>query len=360
MNEKNEISGWQLFFLIVQTQIGVGALSMPADISIESGHDAWISLVIAGVLMQILILFYFWMMTTAGDMSYFEITKKAFGRIVGKCLIALYSIYFIYVVIVSNISFIKVISEWIYMDTPRWVLMILFLLPAVYLVRGHVSTIARFSMLVSFFLPILVFILLFVYTQPEFLYLLPVGGEGIENILKGLKPALFALLGFEAFLYFSSYVKKDRKKELKKATYATLFVFIFYLFLIITTQVFFYVDEIKIIPYPVLYIMKALSFVIVDRIDLLFLTFWMVIAATSLMNYLFISSQAVRNVFLLKDHANAVVIIALLVLFISSIPKTKADIKEWTDVLLYLSVVFTIFLPLITFILFRLRRRIEK
>ncbi|TFD99798.1 GerAB/ArcD/ProY family transporter [Jeotgalibacillus salarius] len=357
MQTKNEVTGWQLFFLIIQTQIGVGILSLPRDLSVVAGKDGWISLAIGGILIQLLLLIFLWLLLRVGEISYFDVLQKAFGKVIGKFLVICYLIYFIYILMVSNLSFTRVLSEWIYMDTPKWVLMLLFLLPAAYCASGKIFHVARFSMVISFILPVLIILLLPVYSSPDYMNLFPIGSEGFKKIFSGLKATLLAYIGFESFLYFSKYVKSNREKELKKAAFSTVFVTLFYLFLVISTQLFFHVNETVIVPYSVLYILKALSFTIIDRIDLIFISLWSVIAMTSFINFLFIASEEAKVLFNLKNHQRVLMVIMSIVFLTSLFIKGKQDIISFQGLLFPASIAFSFTLPLVTLIVYLLFRK---
>lgn len=45
---KTKLSRRQYFFIIVQTEIGVGILSLPYDLHSKAKQDGWISLLIGG------------------------------------------------------------------------------------------------------------------------------------------------------------------------------------------------------------------------------------------------------------------------------------------------------------------------
>ncbi|KIL47972.1 GerAB/ArcD/ProY family transporter [Jeotgalibacillus campisalis] len=360
MNAKNEITGWQLFFLIVQTQVGVGILSMPSDIGKVAKQDAWISMMLAGILVQLIILMYIFLLSKFPEDTYYGIVNLCFGTIVGKVIMSTYLLYFIGVLIASMTSFHHTIATWIFTDTPKWIILLLFSIPAIYMARENIVLIARFKMLISFLLPILIFVLAWVYIQPQFLYLLPIGGSGVSAIISGIKPAIFSLMGFEAFLFFAFYVKTDRKKELRKGALATAFVTSFYAFTIITTQVFFHIKELIVVPYPVLYIMKALKFTILERIDLLFITIWMVIALSSFISYLYISANTMEQLLSKKNHTKMVYIVMVFAFFGSLVPSSLLEMKTFMQVLLPVSLIFTVAIPFLTMIVSFFKKSAKK
>ncbi|WP_404405777.1 GerAB/ArcD/ProY family transporter [Jeotgalibacillus malaysiensis] len=357
MQKNNEITGWQLFFLIVQTQIGVGILSLPKDISAEAGHDAWISLILGGIIIQLLLLIFLWLLLRAGEISYFDMIIKSFGKLAGNILVFCYLVYILYILTVSNLSFTKVLSDWIYVDTPKELLVILFLLPAAYCAGSKIIHVARFSMIVSCLLPLLILLLIPVYSSPEFIHLLPIGSEGLPAIIGGMKASMLSYIGFEAFLYFSKYVKSNREKELKKAAWSTSFVLLFYLFMIISTQLYFHVKEILVVPYAVLYILKSLSFVIMERIDLIFLTLWIVVALTSFINYLFVAAEETKLLFNLKSHQRVIMFIVTSVFVLSLFINEKQSIIKLQSLVPYAAVIFTVILPLATLCIYLLFRK---
>lgn len=51
----------QLLFFIIQTQIGVGILSLPYSVFQRAKQDGWMSILLAGLVVQLLILL-FWML----------------------------------------------------------------------------------------------------------------------------------------------------------------------------------------------------------------------------------------------------------------------------------------------------------
>ncbi|TDL34818.1 hypothetical protein E2R51_03600 [Jeotgalibacillus sp. S-D1] len=356
MNAKNEITGMQLFFIIVQTQIGVGILSMPTDIGKIAKQDAWISMMLAGITVQIIVLLYMFLLSKFPEDTYYGMVNKCFGSIFGKLIMFAYIIYFLSVLVVSMTGFYQIIASWIFFETPKWVILLLFAVPAVYMARENVVLLARFKMLISFLLPLLFVILSWVYFHPQFLYLLPVGGTGTQAILEGIKPAIFALMGFEAYLFFGYYVKMNRKKELRKAAFATAFVTSFYVFTIITTQVFFYIEELIIVPYPVLYIMKALEFTLLERIDLIFLTIWMIIALSSFISFLFLAANTLEQFFSKGKHTLMVYISIVISYIAALLPTSISSMDKLTSILLSTSLVFTAAIPLITLLLSFIRK----
>ncbi|MFZ0369154.1 MAG: GerAB/ArcD/ProY family transporter, partial [Halobacillus sp.] len=69
---KTKLSRRQYFFMIVQTEIGVGILSLPYDLHSAAKQDGWISLLIGGVLLQIVLLVIWLLAKRFPDKDFFQ------------------------------------------------------------------------------------------------------------------------------------------------------------------------------------------------------------------------------------------------------------------------------------------------
>lgn len=356
--QKDKLTGWQLCFFTLQTQMGISALSMPTTIASKAGQDAWISMILGGVIVQLIIMIYIWLSVRSGSYSYFEFLALVFGRFFGKLLLLLTVLYVVFILTVVTASYQQLISDWLNIYTPTWVIILMLLIPSLYLAIEKIALIARFSMLITFVIPVLFIVVLFVYAAPQFFYLLPVGSSGVNAIIQGVVPAIAALSGFEMLVFISHYLKEDKLRGLKKGMLGTGLVTLFYIFLIVSVQVFFYIDEIKIVPYPVLYIMKALSFMVIDRIDIVFLTFWIVISTAVCINYLFVAGIGIQTLFHLSTHKYSVMAITFIVFIISFSLDTKSEIRMLQDQVFFMLFIFAVIIPVLTLLISLLRRKV--
>ncbi|MBM7577355.1 GerAB/ArcD/ProY family transporter [Jeotgalibacillus terrae] len=358
--QKNSITGWQFCFLTLQTQMGMSALSMPSLIANKAGQDAWISMILGGLIVQVIILMYMWLIVRCKNSSYFDFLAIVFGKVIGKFLLLLTILYIIFIMILVTASYQQLITDWINIYTPGWIIVLLLLIPSLYLSIDSISLIARFSMLISFLIPVLLIVVLFVYAEPQFFYLLPIGSEGLDSIIKGVIPAIAALSGFEMILFTSHFLKGNKLAGLKKGMIGSGLVTLIYIYLIISVQIFFYIDELKIVPYPVLYIMKALSLMIIDRIDILFLTFWIIISTAVCVNYLFVAGISMQSLFNLQAHRHMIMVtITSIMIFIGSIfIDSKIEITEIQNQLFEVGVGLVVLIPFLTLIFSLITKRL--
>ncbi|MDN4525674.1 GerAB/ArcD/ProY family transporter [Fictibacillus fluitans] len=361
LKKEDTITSFQFIFLIIQAQVGVGILSMPFSIYTEAGHDGWISVLIGGCVVQVLLILFWILMKRFPSMTLYEILDTTTGIFIGSIIKGLYFIYFVLVGSSILSLFAEMINIWILPLTPRWLLIVLMAGIGIYAVRGPVKFLARFYVFVSFMLIIFVLLVIYSFFEVDYLNILPIGQKGIMPIINGTEKALFSMLGFEMYFIVAPYVNSTSIKKLKSASISNAVVTIFYSFLTLICILFFGLNEFKLVPEPLLYMIKSFSFKVLERIDLLFLSLWIVSVATSYMAYLFAASRGLmsyskKN----KEHTPFVLYAAIPSVLISLIPEGVYKIGEFTTFVTYLSYIFVFGLPVMLLLLSLLTHRKEK
>ncbi|UZJ79884.1 GerAB/ArcD/ProY family transporter [Fictibacillus sp. KU28468] len=350
-NEDN-ITSFQLIFFIVQAQVGVGILSMPYNIYTQAGHDSWISVLIGGCIVQVLLVLFWYTMKRYPAMTIFEIFDHSAGLWIGGVIKFLYIIFFILIGASILSLFAEMINLWILPLTPRWLLIILMAVIGIYAIRGPVKFLARFFVFVSIMLIIFVLLVINAFFEANYLNIFPVGESGFFPILKGTEKAFFSMLGFELFLVIAPYADSKPIKKLKSISIANLIVTLFYAFLTLICILFFGINEFKLVPQPLLYMIKSFSFKVLERIDLLFLSMWIVSVATSYMAFLFGASRGMMS-FSKKhqDHTPFVIFAAIPTVILALIPEGGYEVGKFTNSVTYLSYIFVIGIPILFFII---------
>lgn len=281
MMNKTEISTFQLIFILIHAQIGVGIISLPYDIFIKANGDAWISVLLTGILIQLMILIYGSLIRRFPHHNLFEISIILFGKWLGKLFIILYIISYISAGALMLAKFSYLLKTWMMPFTPKWILLLLMCFIVIFIVKENIQIIARFSVLSSVvFIGFLVAALYSLF-HANITFILPVGASGINAITKGIPPSLFSFQGIEILLLVYPFVKATSGSIIKAASIANLFITLFYTLLVVATILFFSAEELKIVPEPVLYLMKAFSSRLIERPDLLFTAMWIVLVATT-------------------------------------------------------------------------------
>ena len=349
MKVKSRISSENLFFVLVQTMMGVGLLSLPHQTHHAAGSDGWISILITGFFIQLIVLLIWLLCIKFPNLTLFDFSKVILGKTSGTALNFLYIIYLLTMICYIFIVYADILKRWILPETPVWVL---FLIEFVLLIYGSICKIKNVISLLSFlfiFILFLFFITFFVYgdSSIDVRYLFPIGSSGGWNILKSTSDSMISLTGFETLLIYFAFIKQSKKNisALKGAFLAVLFVTIFLTYIVILSTVMLSPEEIKITSEPVLYILSAIDIRMLSRLDLIFLSFWGLIVFTTIISYSFSASMGISKLIRIK-HKFAVILSGAFVFIISMIfyYMEITLLEKW---LKHVSLIFGIIIPIL-------------
>ncbi|NQX71766.1 GerAB/ArcD/ProY family transporter [Paenibacillus alba] len=309
---KNKITSTQLAFFTIQTAIGEGALTLPYSLHTVSAGDGWISLILAGITSQIVIVLIWQICRKYPELTLIEILPKLVGKPIGMVISLLFVAYFTALASIVLLNYTKIISSWVFPTTPRWIIMTIMMFTTYYLAKESLRMIARFEVLMSSILVILMGLILFPLFKGNALYLLPIGISGSWDIIKGVENAAIAMAGFELMFVVYPLIQSGERTILKTMMLSYSIVTLFYLLIVIACFIFFSSDELDIVPEPVLYMLKAVSFRFFERTDLIFLSFWITIVMTSIANYVFFAAASIQKLLKVKQPSLVTLIVVII------------------------------------------------
>ncbi|SDK48347.1 GerAB/ArcD/ProY family transporter [Sediminibacillus albus] len=347
--KKNEkITRRQFFFVVIQTEIGVGVLSLPFDLHQAAKQDGWISLLLAGLVIQIIILAMWLTARMFPHVDLFGILPRLFGRGIGSVLSFVYCLYFIAVCVLALLLFGRMLHLWILPNTPFWILSSCLAFISFYLISSGLVVMARIYTFVSILLFIMFALLLAGVNDMQLIYLLPIGQATMPELAKGIQGAGLAMLGFISFYILYPQTEGTPVQRLKTMSLANLFVVTFYLLVVLITFGYFSTAEMALVPQPVLYLLKGIELKIISRVDLFLLSMWIVSVATSFSTYLYMSSIGLSVLFHSKKIRRFAFFSTMLAISISIyIGIEEQPIDKFSLLMTNLSIAFTGVIPLL-------------
>lgn len=186
--------------------------------------------------------------------------------------------------------------------------------------------------------------------------LLPLFQESRESWMRGLIYATYAFGGAEAFVMLRKYVLKSEKINNKVLAAYSIFLTGFYLFSIVFTLMFFALDEIKLIPEPILYILHSQEVTFVKRLDLFFIYIWLSWSLVAIVNYVLM----MRLVYFEKQRKAPKLQQFLLFTGIGvvSVFLIRFSVLEFfKQYVVYANIVFTFILPIVIILVNKVRGR---
>lgn len=317
MDKKEGLSKFQLFLILIHAQIGLGIITLPHDVFMTSNKSAWITILISGFIIQVFILIFGYIIKKFPSYSLPELIEKLLGRIPGKTLNVLYTIYFVLLASSLLAKYVVILKIWMMPVTPKWILVILVLITAVYAAKENLSIIARFFLIASSVLIIFLGLSTIALKESKFIYALPILKEGFQPVLKGIPKTINSFQGYETLLFIFPFVKGSPRDIVKTASMANLFVTFMYTFLVFVSIVFFSSPELTLVSEPVLYLVKSLSFRIIERPDLIFTSMWIVLIITSIIVLISLATISFTQVINQKKKTGVLYSLALLCFLLS-------------------------------------------
>ena len=355
MTTSKQINSVQFLFIIFQTQVGVGILSLPATLHSIAGKDGWISIILAGVGFQGVIFILYFLSKRFSTLTLYEYAPKIVGRLLGT-LVSIGYILFAGLTAILVLQLFQIsIKTWILPKTPSVIILTLLSISGAYLVSGRIKVLGRFNQFVTVLVVPLIVMILITLRYSDVRYILPIAENGLMPIIKATPEGFFSMIGFEMALFVFPYLQNKGKAALISLTLSNVLVTCFYFFITLATYVFFSPSQFETIQDPTIYMLKGVTF-IVDRIDLLFLSIWTVSVLTSFGSYLYISSEGVKILTKQKRAMWPIIITTLLILTISLVPHNMFTIDTLSNFHANASYFFVFGIPLLLFIISIIRK----
>ncbi|WP_394175905.1 GerAB/ArcD/ProY family transporter [Guptibacillus hwajinpoensis] len=351
MKTNNTIHSTQLFFIIFQTQVGVGVLSLPTSLYSGAGADGWITLILTGAIIQGVIYILYLLSNRFPSSTLYEYAPKIVGKYIAFVLSLLYIAFAISTAVIVLELFETTVKTWVLFRTPMLAILLLLTLTGTYLAVGKLKVMGRFYQIVSILIVPLVIMAAYTLKDADLRYILPIGENGIGTILKATQKGIVSMLGFEVILFVYPYVQDKGKAALKSASLANLAVTSLYAFLTFTTYVFFSPKQLEMIPEPIVYMLKGVSFIIVDRVDLLFLSIWIISVMTSYASYLYIGGIGIQYLTKRKKTTGPIIIVAIVSLILSTFTHDRYTIETLSSYHANASYFFALGIPILLWII---------
>lgn len=326
---KFSISKKQLFlsFFIIQT--GSVFISFQEPIINEAGRDAWIVFAVICVLQLIQLFLY------EKFHSHFKISKF---------LQWMYSAYWI-LLIVSFIAYIqKSLSVWAFPLTPAYVIIGIVVALSFYANISRPESVMNLGVLLIPFIPLIFMFLVLAVPELVWTNLFPMGNITTEEWLGGTHESLHAFIGSAIYLFYRGFVVKSEKIKFRNILLYQFVLSSFYLITILFSLLFFSIDELKIIPEPLVYLLKSQEVTFIERLDLFFIFIWM---SWSIITVIYLAFTV--TLFMEKNtpkKLNSKKIILHILLFILPLIIIAKDYHQVAqDMLIYGHILFAIIIP---------------
>jgi spore germination protein AB len=327
--EKSKISHFLVFYLVSSMQIGIGVLGFQRVVAMTAGYDGWISVLIAGLSIHIII----WMMykiaeSTNGDLV--DTHTYLLGNILGKTISFLFLFYFTLLASAVLRTYVEIIQVWMFPELPTFWFALAFLILTIYIIYGGFRTVTG----IAFFCTILpsYLILTFGYTIPFSNYenILPILDHKLSEILMTSRDMSLTYLGYETLMFYYPYIK-DAQKSKKWAHLAILSTTILYTVLALITFGYFSEKQLEKTVWATLSMWKIVQLPFVERFEYIGIANWNLIVLPNICIAVWCASRILKRTVNIKQK-KGVIIIAFLCLVAINFFTTRDQINKLNDI----------------------------
>ncbi|WNB93366.1 GerAB/ArcD/ProY family transporter [Bacillus sp. NEB1478] len=358
IREQFLVSPFLAFFIVHSMQIGIGVLGFQRYVSEYAGHDAWISVLLAGLGINIII----WMMykmLNKDKTDIVSIHETAFGKWIGGFFSFLFMMYLLFLGVMILRTFIEVIQVWMFPLLKTWPFTLVFLIAVYYVVTGGFRTVVG----VCFLGVVVPFYLIFTFLAPlefaNFRNLLPVFDLSIKDMAKSIQTMTLSYLGFELLFIYYPFIKKPETSQ-KWFHFGNFFTTFLYLYLMIITLVFYTPDYLKKTIWPTLAMWKIFELPFVERFEFIGIASWAVVILPNICLTFWAASRVSKRLFHFKQK-KALIVFLVVALIIGPLLKDRTTI-DYVNTLLsrvgfYFIYVYIPFLFIIYHIMSKARKK---
>ncbi|WP_404329789.1 GerAB/ArcD/ProY family transporter [Mesobacillus maritimus] len=312
--ESIKISPFMAAFVVVSMQIGIGVLGFQRLITEDAGYDAWISVIGAGLTVNIIV----WLMykiCEAVDGDVMTANVFVFGKIIGNSINTFFILYFSMTCITLLAGLMEVIRTWMFLTLNPFFFATTYLILGIYIVNGGFRTVVGTSLfgivvpaylLLSFLAPI---------RYGDFTNLLPILDHNPVQLIKGAYNMTLTYLGYGVLLFIYPFIKEPKKS--KKWVHIGLFTTtFFYTFLAVVTFAYFPIALLQKSIWATLEMWKIVKLPFIERFEYLGLANWALIILPNIAISLWVASRVVKRVYHIKQRKAVLFIAAVVLMFV--------------------------------------------
>lgn len=350
------VSPFLVFFLINGMQVGIGVLSFQRTIAESSGHDAWIPVIVVGMIVHIFI----WMIYTIlekekGDLI--MIHQHTFGKWAGGLLSTLFLLFFLVDSITVLRTYIEVIQVWMFPLMKTWPFAFVFLLSVYYVVSNGFRTVTGICFLGVVIPSYLFLTFLMPLKFADFRNLLPILDHSLKDMAISIQHMTFSFMGFQLLFLYYPFIRKPETSQ-KWAHYGNLLSMVLYLFIMLVTLVYFKQEHLLKTTWPTLTMWKIIEWSFVERFEFIGITSWSLMILPIICLNLWGASRVAKQLFKVKQR-KALVCFLLICFFGNCLLIDHESIQLLTKALSMAVYVFYVYIPFL-FMIYHIRFRVRK
>lgn len=287
-------SSFLLMFIIHDAMVGVGLPGYQRIVYKVVGHDAWLAVLIAGLVTHIVVWLIIKTLRKFGDKDLYEIHLLVYGKWIGKIANLIYAVYFLIATIIVMRNYIEMIQVWLFPNAPQWILALLITCIVFYGVNGGLRTIVGACFTFTTLTLWLILLLYFPLFYAEWNRALPILEADVTQLSKGILSMSFTMTGFE-ILYFVYAYARDKSKVQWFAQMGVLSVNVVYAAVMLVSVVYFGSGELLKTDWATFTMLKIIKFPFLERFEYIGVSLWLIVIVPNLLMYSWAGTKGLKR-----------------------------------------------------------------
>ncbi|WP_339229794.1 GerAB/ArcD/ProY family transporter [Oceanobacillus sp. FSL K6-2867] len=324
LKENFLVSTFLVFYLIHSMQIGIGVLDF-RSISQHAGQDAWISIIISGLSIHI-ILWLLYQILNNGKGDLIAIHKELFGKWIGGLFSFLFVIYLLILGFTVLRVYVEIIQLWVFPQLSVWFFSFVLLLTVSYFVIKGFRVVTGICFLSTLYLVPILLTFLFPLKFAHYSNLLPIMDHSMTDILGSARNATLTMSGFELIFIFYPFIKRPDKSA-KWAHLAILSTTLIYVVLALITFVFYNQDQLQHMLWSTVMFWKIIELPAIERLEHLGIAIWLFIVLPNICLTLWGAHRGLGQLIPINKRVLIIILISALVA-VSALFETRSMIDQ--------------------------------
>ena len=363
IKKKNKISSYQALLLITVYRVIIAFTYLPVINIPPANQDIWIALLLSIPYTVLICLPILYLSNKFKDLTIIEYTEKILGKSFGKTLDILYTFYLLMFTFILVAVLTEILNSTMFPETPTWATTLLMLLTCSYVAFKGLVAIARGAeIFVPFIFGVVFLFIILGFKNYDYNILFPIFSD--SNFKEINIGAIDIGMKFSDIIILAMITPHLEKKEdlnkvfIKSVIYSILLIII----VVVATQLALGIEYAKHANFPFFIFTRLINlFDFIQRIDALFVVAWMAGNIGKISGYLYFTTVAFTQTIGKTNNKTYIIPVSIIIFIITILIKDRRSIlgvgKFLTKIILITSLIFIFIIPLITVIVYFIRRK---
>lgn len=351
----NNITNRQLFFMLLLTIFT--SFELPHTMMNITGRSSWIPIIIVSIIFSLAAIIIAKLNTMFTNKALFDYGQIIVGKFITYLIIIFYLIYFFMVSTYLNLKLMDIISSNFMPYTPKLIMISPAIILFCYIAYKGITNIARlFEIYGLIFLITILYLCFFMIADGMKENILPIyNNNETKRLLESIKELIIPFGGLE-ILFFIPFNAKNKKAP-SVAFFTILIIGLLYVLIVESTIMILGVNNTKFINDPFIEAMKIIDVPIIERADILYLTFGLSCAFTGINIVLTGILEWTCKIFKkVRRHIMAIIIAIISFIFYYLASYLKDPDKIFLSFAFYLELIASFLIPVFLFIITKIKK----